>query len=92
MRNIVGSVVLTMLLFSCGSYVMAQSKGDDWLQSQACPTWNNPSSFTVTGNGGTDRWDGRGGSVYYGMPMFNPSTGATGPTWSNTTYSASQLA
>lgn len=89
MRNIVGSVVLTMLLFACGSYALAQ---DDWLQSQACPAWNNPANFTVTGNGGTDYWEGRGGSVYYGMPLFNPSTGATGPTWSNTTYSASELA
>ena len=93
MRNIISSVVLTMLLFAGNAYVFAQTKdGDDWRQQDACPAWNNPASFTVTGNGGTDRWEGRGGSVYYGMPLFNPSTGATGPNWSNTTYSASQLA
>ena len=92
MRNIIGFIALTMLLLAGNAYVFAQSKEVEWRQQDACPAWNNPNNFTVTGNGGTDYWGGRGGSVYYGMPLFNPSTGSTGPNWSNTEYSASELA
>lgn len=90
MRNIVGSVVLTMLLFACGSYALAQ---DDWLQSQACPAWNNPANFSVTGNNGSDYWTGKNGCVP-GSPMllYNASTGETGVNWSTTEWDGSQLA
>lgn len=92
MRNIIGSIALTMLLLAGNAYVSAQSKEDEWLQQDACPAWNNPSSFTVTGNNGTDYWQGRNGGVSTGMVMYNPATGETGVTWSSTTYSASQMA
>ena len=60
----------------------------DWSQNEACRGWNNPVNFTA-GNS-TNYYQGRGGVK--NSNMFNVMTGETGVTWSNTIYSAAQMA
>ena len=68
------------------SMAMAQN---EWSQSDACPGWNNPSSFTSAGSGNF-KYQGRKGTAKTEVP--SALTGKTGATWSGSVVAASAMA
>lgn len=77
-----------VILFAVVMMALVEGAMGQWSQMMSCPGWNNPVSFTA---GNTPYYyQGRGGVK--NSNMFNVMTGETGVTWSNTIYTAYQMA
>ena len=80
-RSFLTWVALVVILLGGNASALAQYEG--WLQSQACPGWNNPNNFSS--------YSGRGGWVGINKEAPNVLTGNTAINWMSGLYSGQQL-